>query len=241
MRPDTARTAGRRARAVAALAALVAIGLAACTTTVAGAGQLGASAPAGPSGPTPPSGSPSPGSLSQAQATSALLTAAQVGPAFRARPPAGAPSPPPCSPPGTPAITTQAPPHVQARREFDHRGLDAYVTQDVYGYRDVALAEAGLRLYEASFSCAQGTAYYANGSTGPLQISHPTAIGSSLGVDEGMVYDLKFTTEQGTVLVARIGPVLLLLTFLAPAQADQATLPNGKAIVTRAVRKIRHP
>jgi hypothetical protein len=175
--------------------------------------------------------------LTQAQATGALLSAAEVGTGFTARR-VGSPSPPPCEPAGTPAITTQAPPAVAARRAFAHRGNDAFLTQDVYGYADSTRAQAALVLFEGSFGCTNGTAYYSDGTTGPLTISHPTPIGSNLDVDAGTIYDLRFTAQQGSVIVARIGATVLVLTFIAATSASSAGLPDGQSIVAASIRKI---
>jgi hypothetical protein len=226
---------------IGALAAVAALGIAGCSSS--GSGQpstTSATTSAASALPTAPlTGAPS-GSLTQAQANDALLSASDVGSGFVQGLVDSKDDPLPCTPHDKP-LDEQVRPTVKAETAFSNSGNTAQLDEEVTAYADVATAEKAVAAGEKGLSCPTATVTASSGQSLKFTLSGPTDLSNALHADPHTIesWTIKTAGAEVDLVVARLGSQLVVLTFTASDSVDQTTLPSGPTVVTKALEKVK--
>jgi hypothetical protein len=222
-----------------ALAMAALLGAAACSSSSGGAG--GTDTPTAPStAPTPCCSAPSSsaGGLTQEAAQDALLVGTDIGGGFAQTTSDADTSPLPCTP-NDPPLDKLVPPKVKAQTDFQNSAGSALLSEEIDGYADEATAERVLAAGEKGLACKTAT-IKTGGQTLQVRLQGPTDLTSSLkvAVDKCEGWQVKASTVDVVLIVARIGPQIVALTFTAATSLDKTTLPSTADVSEKALSKV---
>jgi hypothetical protein len=231
------------------LALVVAAATACSSSTTAGngSGSTVASSPAPTASGGFPSSSPSPSQVPSTPTSSddtatlgtKLLTAGEVGPGFTGQASDAAGGPPPCGSATDPSLDSQVPPTAKVAENYVHASPEAQLVEELIAYSDEATAQRAVTIGKAGLNCTAGNLYSADGTATPITIGAPQSTNLNIPqVNEAIAWTLKNAAITGAFVAIRYsGNHLLVLTFLAPVNADTSKLPDTGKIVTAAVTK----
>jgi hypothetical protein len=216
-------------------AALVAT--AACSTSTSGGGH-GSGAPSSAASATRSTAS---GGLTQQQAQSALLAASDIGSDFVANDHSSTQSSPlPCEP-AKPPLDQRYAPTTKAEADFALPSGKAEVDEEIVVYADEATAARALSAGEQGLSCHTAT-LGSGGNAIRVSIGGPKDVSGQLGpgvkVDKCEGWLVTATGISAVLVVARIGPQLVVLSFTADTSVDTSTLPNSQDVIKKAIQKV---
>ena len=228
-----------------ALAIAAMLGLAACSSSSGGAGVARgaptATSTARSAAPTPccSGSSSSAGGLTQQAAQDALLVGTDVGAGFAQTTSDAGTSPLPCTP-NDPPLDQLVPPKVKAQTDFQNSAGSALVSEEIDGYADEATAERVLAAGEKGLACKSAT-ITTGGQKLRVTLQGPTDLTSSLkvAVDKCEGWQVKASSVDVVLIVARIGPQIVALTFTAATSVDKSTLPSTAAVTGKALSKVK--
>ncbi len=162
-----------------------------------------------------------------------LLTAAEVGPGFRATPASANSDPLPCTP-HRPPLEQQVPSSDKAKVLFGNRAGTLALQENVLAYSDPATAAKALATAKVGLSCPTATS---NGAK--LQITGPVDVHSQLTakVTTALAWVVKSPKFQGSIIVIRIGEKLVTLQFAATSKRVASSV-DGRQITETAVAKV---
>lgn len=216
----------RRVLASAA-AGLLALSIAACTSSHDSAPSSGSHAS---------SAAPAEG-LSQAQARAALLTAKEVGGGLTVTSTDHTQTPFPCTPDAQP-LDRRVPPAVQVETTFADDTDQFQVSEQIDNYGDEATVAKALALGEQGLACKEGTVRSGTGTVNVV-IDGPIDLASSIQtpVDKVEGWSIGSIAARESIIVARMGTQLVVLTFGVTAHGNQSTQLTA-AITARALAKV---
>jgi hypothetical protein len=229
----------------AALAIAALLGLAACSSS--GGGPTNAptepvsnpvaTSPAGPS--TSASSKAAADGLSQEAAQDALLVGTDVGGGFAQTTSDASTSPLPCTP-NDPPLDQLVPPKVKAQTDFQNSAGSALLSEEIDGYADEATAERVLAAGEKGLACKTAT-IKTGGQTLRVRLQGPTDLTSSVkvAVDKCEGWQVKASSVDVVLIVARVGPQIVALTFTVAASVDKSTLPSTATVTEKALSKVK--
>ncbi len=221
------------------------LGVAACSGSSGGTGG-GSATPTAPS--TAPTVAPtaccsasssSAGGLTQQSAQDALLIEADIGGGFAQTTSDATTSPLPCTP-NDPPLDQLVPPKVKAQTDFQNSAGSALVSEEIDGYADVATAQRVLAAGEKGLACKTAK-IKTGGQTLHVRLQGPVDLASSLkvSVDKCEGWQVKAPSVGVVLIVARIGPQIVALTFTAATSVDKSTLPNTSTVTEKALSKVK--
>ena len=145
----------------------------------------------------------------------------------------------PCTP-NDPPLDKAVPPNVKAQVDFQNSAGSALLSEEIDGYPDAATALRVLAAGEKGLACKSAT-IKTGGQTFHVRLQGPTDLTSSLNVavDKCEGWQVKASSVEVVLIVARIGPQIVALTFTAAASVDKKTLPDTAAVTEKALRKIK--
>jgi hypothetical protein len=229
----------------AALAIAAMLGLAACSSS--GGPTNASSEPASPSAnstpsassSTPPSTAAAADGLTQEAAQDALLVGTDIGGGFAQTTSDASTSPLPCTP-NDPPLDKLVPPKVKAQTDFQNSAGSALLSEEIDGYADEATAERVLAAGEKGLACKTAT-IKTGGQTLRVRLQGPTDLTSSLKVtvDKCEGWQVKASSVDVVLIVARVGPQIVALTFTVATSVDKKTLPSTVAVSEKALSKVK--
>ena len=187
---------------------------------------------------TPPNSAAAADGLTQEAAQDALLVGTDVGGGFAQTTSDAGTSPLPCTP-NDPPLDQLVPPKVKAQTDFQNRRDRAAQRRD-HGYADEATAERVLAAGEKGLACKTAT-IKTGGQTLRVTMQGPTDLTSSLkvAVDKCEGWQIKASTVEVVLIVARVGPQIVALTFTAATSVDKSTLPSTADVSEKALTKVK--
>jgi hypothetical protein len=176
--------------------------------------------------------------LSQQAAQDALIVAVDVGTGFKQTTSSDSSDPLPCTP-EDPPLDQQFAPTAKALVDFANTAGSALVSEEITTYADAATAQTALAAGENGFACKSATIATDNGKIA-VTISDPTDLTSSISVtvDKCEGWQISAQTANLVVIVARMGPQIVAMTFTAAPTVNPATLPDSRAITGAALKKV---
>jgi hypothetical protein len=213
-----------RPAASAALLALVLTVVAGCTSNSNGKGGPSASAPAE--------------GLSRAQAQGALLTASEVGGGMSQTGNDTSQTPFPCTP-AEPPLDKRVKPQVKVESTFADPNDQQEFTEEIANYGNEAGVTKALSLGEKGLACHNGSVRTKTGSVS-VAIGGPLDLAKSITtqVDKVEGWSIASTTARQTLVVARVGTQLVVLTFATVGGSTPDTT-NTAAVIEKALAKVR--
>lgn len=238
----------RRFVTAVAIATAAAFAATACSSTIAGQPTHAAShsVPIAPTTSSQPatSSNPSPNApLTNQQAQAALLTAAEVGGGFTARPSGGTGAP--LCDQHAPPLDQQFPPSGKARIEFIAPGGVALFGEEVLGYDSVTTTDQALAAGERALACRTATIHtQVNGKRQAIQYRIQPAIDVTNLVPVTVDKALRWVIRTDSHLyiqevVTKIGANIVVLTFAAATNADTSHLASPATVLGAALRKAK--
>jgi hypothetical protein len=229
----------------AAFAMAALLGVAACSSSGGGATAPPSAAVSKSPTTAPPDTSSSStnshaaGGLTQETAQDALLIATDIGAGFAQTTSDAATSPLPCTP-NDPPLDKLVPPKVKAQSDFQNTAGSALLSEEIDGYADDATALRVLAAGEKGLACQRAT-IKTGGQNLAVRLTGPTDLTSSLkvAVDKCEGWQVKASSVEVVLIVARIGPQIVALTFTAATSVDKSTLPSTAAVTEKALSKVK--
>lgn len=226
----------------ASVALLAAATLAACSSTSNGTPTTAPSSRTTPSS-SGPTGFPSStsssvpsstGGLTQAQASAALLTAAEVGGGFAQTQTNDSDTPLPCTP-NDPPLSKQFPPVVNVQADFEGAGGNAVVSEQIETFADASAVAEVIAAGEQGLACGTATLGGAQ-----VTIDGPTDLSTEIQVpvDKAEAWVVKSSALNASLIIAQLGQHLVVFAFTAAPSVDTSTLPDVGTVVTAGLEKV---
>jgi len=226
----------------AAVVAVAALALSACSSTSNGTptnapsatGQAPSSASTPTGFPSSSSSAPSTGGLSEAKATAALLTAAEVGGGFTQTQSDDSDTPLPCSP-NEPTLSQRFPPDVKVQVDFASASGNALISEEIETYADTDTVAQVVAAGEQGLSCGTTTV----GGT-QVKIDGPTELTSQLQVpvDKAEAWVVKSSALNASLIIVQKDQQLVVFSFGAAPSVDTTKLPDPATLVIHGVAKV---
>jgi hypothetical protein len=226
----------------AAVVAVAALALSACSSTSNGTptnapsptGQAPSSASTPTGFPSSSSSAPTTGGLSEAQATAALLTAAEVGGGFSQTQSDDSDTPLPCTP-NEPTLSQQFPPDVKVQVDFASAAGNALISEEIETFADADAVAQVVAAGEQGLSCGTTTV----GGT-RVKIDGPTDVTSKIQVpvDKAEAWVVKSAPLNASLIIVQTGQQLVVFSFGAPPSVDTTKLPDPGHVVTAGLEKV---
>jgi hypothetical protein len=208
-----------------AAAVLVALALAACSST---GGGNPTTAPSS-------SGSPTIGGLTQTQAQSALLTAAEVGHGFAQAPTDSSGTNLPCTP-NAPTLSAQFPPDVKVQADFGGAAGKALFSEEIETFADADTVAQVVAAGEQGLACTTATVGGAK-----VTILGPTDLTSGIPVpvDKGETWLLTTKDVHLLVVIVEIDNQLVVFSVTGARSIDRFGGIDPSELIIAGLRKVR--
>lgn len=233
---------GKRVRGLTALLMVVPVAVAGCSSSSNGKAN-GSSAPATTPAattattPSAPASSSSSEAITQAQATAALLTAADVGTTFTSAQFKPSTDALPCTP-NDPPLEQQVPSTLQVGSAVIAKSNQAALSEDLRFYPDVATAQQVLSLAAKGLDCASGKLNI-TGTPETVTFGKQQDVTAAVGADQAVAVPAAAANYSIVLIGCRIGRALVLFSFLRTKTSSTSVLPNPITIAAKGVTKIK--
>jgi hypothetical protein len=182
--------------------------------------------------------------LTAAQAAAALLTSAQLPPAFKDADPwqhqTGVEGLPSCAQSRTDrTIDVRIPPRVVVGRDWkDSTGKVALYGEEIRVYPDVPTAIAAYNANRIGETCTRGTIFRPDGTTTPIRIDPPIDETAALHADAATEWS-DFASFNDRLVIARLGSTLVRFDFDTSPSARIAHLGDPLATAKAGIAKVK--